>query len=156
MSCAWSVRPDPDGQGESGPLQVTAENGRNGVREKHCATTERRRTNTTSDKHRLPFDGHRRVAHDAAMTIRREVDTLVDDLESEYTDATDSAGEARVVATAALRSVYLLADALDALTQQMSELDRTDHQLVNELRTEISDLRLKIEHLKVTTKRTRR
>ncbi len=90
------------------------------------------------------------------MTIRREVDTLVDDLEPEYTDASDSAGEARVVATAALRSAYLLADALDALTQQMSELDRTDHQLVNELRTEIADLRLKIEHLRVTTKRTRR
>ncbi len=104
----------------------------------------------------MSFDGPRTVAHDASMTIRREVDTLVDELEPEYTQATDPAGEARIVATAALRSAYVLADALDVLTQQMSNLDRTDHQLVNELRTEIADLRLKIEHLKVTTKRTRR
>ncbi|MGD0392761.1 MAG: hypothetical protein ABSC41_08955 [Acidimicrobiales bacterium] len=90
------------------------------------------------------------------MTIRRDLDTLVDELESEYADAANSAGQARVVAAAALRGVYLLADALDVLTQQITELDRSDHQLMNELRTEIADLRLKIEHLRVTTKRTRR
>lgn len=104
----------------------------------------------------LAFDGHGDVAHDAGMTIRRDLDSLVDELEPEYADAANSAGQARVVATATLRSTFLLADALDALTQQVTELDGTDHQLVNELRTEIADLRLKIEHLRVTTKRTRR
>ena len=96
------------------------------------------------------------MAHDSLMTIRRDLDTLVDELEPDYAEATNSAGQARVIAAAALRGVYLLADALDALTQQVTDLDGSDHQLVNELRTEIADLRLKIEHLRVTTKRTRR
>jgi vacuolar-type H+-ATPase subunit I/STV1 len=106
--------------------------------------------------HHAAFDGRGVVAHDAGMTIRRDLDSLVDELEPEYADASNSAGQARVVATAALRSAFLLADALDALTQQVTDLNGTDHQLVNELRTEIADLRLKIEHLRVTTKRTRR
>jgi hypothetical protein len=91
------------------------------------------------------------------MTIRQDLDALLDDMEPEYARALTPVDETRAVAAAALRSAYLLADALDALTEELADLegDQLDRQ-VAELKVEIADLRLRVELISNSGRKRRR
>jgi hypothetical protein len=91
------------------------------------------------------------------MTIREDLDALLDEMEPEYARAATSVDETRAVATAALRSAYLLADALDALPFGSTDPDTDDlDQEVAALRMEVADLRLRLELITNSGRRRRR
>jgi len=91
------------------------------------------------------------------MTIREDLDALLDGMEPEYARATTAVDETRAVATAALRSAYLLADALDALSFTLADPERNNvDQEVAELRVEVADLRLRIELMTNSGRKRRR
>jgi hypothetical protein len=103
------------------------------------------------------------------MTIRQDLDALVDSMEGEYAGATSPLEQTRAVAAAALSSAYLIADALDELIDRVDLMDRLElvdrvaavdpvevsRQLVA-LKEDVGDLQRKLEHLRNTTKRSRR
>lgn len=106
------------------------------------------------------------------MTIRQDLDALVDSMEGEYAGATTPLEQTRAVAAAALSSAYLIADALDELIDRVDDLERADQpdrvepvvpvdpavlsrQLLA-LKEDVGDLQRKLEHLRNTTKRSRR
>jgi len=61
------------------------------------------------------------------------------------------------VAAAALSSAYLIADALDDLLDRVAAGEQTNlDQQVTELKADVADLQRKLEHLRNTTKRSRR
>ena len=91
------------------------------------------------------------------MTIREDLDALLDEMEPEYARASTSVDETRAVATAALRSAYLLADALDAVSLRLADPERIDlDQEVAELRVEVADLRLRLELITNSGRKRRR
>ena len=92
------------------------------------------------------FDLPRQILYALQMTIRRDLDALLDEMEPEYARASLPVDETRMVAAAALRCAYLLADALDAVIQRLADSEGAglDHELA-ELKTEIADLRLRVE-----------
>jgi hypothetical protein len=91
------------------------------------------------------------------MTIRQDLDALVDTMEPESARAAAPVDETRTVAAAALRSAYLLADALDALSQELDDLegDQLERQ-VAELKIDIADLRLRVELISNSGRKRRR
>lgn len=91
------------------------------------------------------------------MTIRQVLDALVDEMEPDYARASTSVDETRAVATAALRSAYLLADALDALSLELADHGRSEVvPELAELRVEIAELRQRVELLTNSGRRRRR
>jgi hypothetical protein len=91
------------------------------------------------------------------MTIRQDLDALVDSMESDYAGASTPLEQTRAVAAAALSSAYLIADALDDLLDRVAAGEQTNlDQQVTELKADVADLQRKLEHLRNTTKRSRR
>jgi hypothetical protein len=99
---------------------------------------------------------NRRILCALFMTNRDDLDALVDGMEPDYADASTSIGQARVVAAAALNCAFQLADALDALTQQVADIDAAQSQQMVNLMTEVSDLRRHVEQLADATRRGNR
>ncbi len=91
------------------------------------------------------------------MTIRQELDALVDSMESEYAGASTPLEQTRAVAAAALSSAYLIADALDEVLDRIAAIEPSDlGRQVTDLKADVADLQRKLEHLRNTTKRSRR
>jgi hypothetical protein len=103
------------------------------------------------------------------MTIRQDLDDLVDSMEGEYAGATSHLEQTRAVAAAALSSAYLIADALDELIERVDLMDRVErvdrvvppdpvelNRQLLALKEDVGDLQRKLEHLRNTTKRSRR
>ncbi len=97
------------------------------------------------------------------MTIREDLDALVESMEFEYAAASTPLEQTRAVAAAALSSAYLIADALDDLLERVPMVERVPTvepsdlgRQVVELKADVADLQRKLEHLKNTTKRARR
>lgn len=111
------------------------------------------------------------------MTIRQDLDALVDSMEGEYAGATSPLEQTRAVAAAALSSAYLIADALDDVIDRVDLMDRDRVDLMDRvervdrvappdpvelnrqliaLKEDVGDLQRKLEHLRNTTKRSRR
>lgn len=91
------------------------------------------------------------------MTIRDDLDALVESMESEYANAATPLDQTRAVAAAALSSAYLIADALDELVERVRAVDPSDLvRQVIDLKADVVDLQRTLEHLRSTTKRGRR
>ena len=91
------------------------------------------------------------------MTIRRDLDALVDGMEPEYAGASTSVDETRAVATAALRSAYRLADALDGLPPRLADRGWNElGQELAELKVEMADLRQRVEVMANSGRKRRR